>query len=186
MNVFTDTPQVGGCCDQGVSNFQSRIALYTIYTGQNAGARDAEISIVWLKAFGAHAVAVSGPRSTEPFKPFANPRKFDGVLKELWRDGDDAIYEVPHRGNSLAYVVDRRHIVWSAPFHGLDVGPLMPYIQSLDDARLPLATFEWTSRHSARIAASIEPDQLVSVQISYDPRWHATVNGSPRRVVSDA
>jgi len=59
MNVFTDTPQISGCCDQGVSNLQSHIALYTIYTGQNAGARDSEISILWLKAFGAHAVAVS-------------------------------------------------------------------------------------------------------------------------------
>src|SRR5207245_273332 len=112
----------------GVSNFESRIALYTIYTGQNAGTHDAEISILWLKAFGAHAVAVSGPRSTEPFKPLVNPPKFDGVLKELWRDGDDAIYEVPHRSASLAHVIDRSSVISRAPAQGLDVEPLMPYI----------------------------------------------------------
>ncbi len=186
INVFTDTPQIGGCCDQGVSNFQSRIALHVVYTGQNAGASDAQISVLWLKAFGAHAVAVSGPRSTEPFKPFAHPHKFDGVLTELWRDEDDTIYQVPNRTGSLAHVINRDDAVSSAPAHGLDVGPLLPYVSALDDERLPPAQFKWTSRHSTRITAPLSSNQLVSVQISYDPHWRAIVNRSPRRIRSDA
>ena len=63
------------------------------------------MAVLWLKAFGVDAVAVSGPRSREFFKPFRNPRKFDGLLPELWRDGDDVIYRVPRRSTSLAHVV---------------------------------------------------------------------------------
>ncbi len=76
--------------------------------------------------------------------------------------------------------------VSSAPAHGLDVGPLLPYVSALDDERLPPAQFKWTSRHSARITAPLVSNQLVSVQISYDPRWRAIVNGSPRGITSDA
>ena len=80
MNIFTDTPQLGGCCDQGIPHWQQKVALYVIYSGQNAGARDAEISLLWLQAYGVHAIGVSGPGSGEHYKPFANPHKFDGVL----------------------------------------------------------------------------------------------------------
>ena len=64
MNMFTDVPQVAGCCDQGIPNQEYRIAVYTIYTGQNAGARDAEISLLWLRAYGANAIGTTGPNST--------------------------------------------------------------------------------------------------------------------------
>ena len=187
MNVFTNTPQVGGCCDQGVDNLEKRIALYTIYTGQNAGERDAAISLLWLKAYGARAVAVSGPRSTEPFKPFVNPRKFEGVLPVLWRDGDDVIYGVPGRNASLAHVLEPAAIVSRAPANGLEAGAVAAYVAALDDPRMPLAGFQWISRHEARIAAGgVQPQQVISVQVSYDRGWHAFVNGRARRVYPDA
>ncbi len=186
MNTFSDMAQVGGCCDQGVSNFENRIALYTIYTGENAGARDAGISVLWLKALGAQAVAVCGPRSKEPFKPFAHPEKFEGVLPVLWRDGDDVIYAVPQRSSSLAHVVPRSAVAARAPLHGLDIEPLAQYAAALDDPALPLAAFKWTSRHTARIVAELTPDQLISVQESCAPGWHATANGAPRRIQADA
>ncbi len=37
MNLFTDVPQMAGCCDQSVPDFEDRIADYTIYIGQNTG-----------------------------------------------------------------------------------------------------------------------------------------------------
>ncbi len=187
MNVFTDTPQVGGCCDQGVDNFEKRIALYTIFTGENAGARDAEISILWLKAYGARAVAVSGPGSTEPFKPFAHTRKFEGALPVLWRDGGDVIYGVPGRGKTLAYVMDPGAVVTQPPANGLETAGLAAYVAALEDRRLPFAQFAWTSRHAARISAgAVQPGQVMSVQVSYDPGWHAVVNGQARRIRPDA
>lgn len=186
LNVFGDTPQVGGCCDQGVSNFQSRVALFTIYSGMNAGARDAEYSISWLKAFGAQAVAISGPRSTEPFHPYAHPFKFDGVLPVLWRDGDDVIYRVPSATGSLAHVMPEQSDVLRPPLHGLDQEAFRPYLLALDDPAAPPASFQWTTRHSAHISANVAPGQIVAVQVSHDPGWHAIANGRPVSIARNA
>jgi hypothetical protein len=88
LNAFTDTPQLEGGFDQGVTNPLVQDVHYQMYMGEvppNGG----ELTILWLKAFGVHAVVVSGPRSTEVYKPFRNWKKFEGLLPVLWRDGDD-------------------------------------------------------------------------------------------------
>jgi len=108
MNLFTDVPQMAGCCDQSVPDFEDRIADYTIYSGQNAGARDAEYSVLWLTLYGADAVGVTGPKSSEPIKPFRNPEKFSGVLPELWRDGDNRVYRVPRKAADPVRVIPKR------------------------------------------------------------------------------
>jgi len=56
----------------------------------------------WLRIYGCDAVIVSGPASQEQFKPYAYPRKFDGVLPVLWRESDVTIYAVPRRSRALA------------------------------------------------------------------------------------
>ncbi len=185
MNAFTGTPQLGGGFDQGVPNWYARVAVYAIYSGQNAGASDGEISVLWLKAFGVQAVAVGGPRSGEYYKPFVNPGKFVGLLPEVYRDGDDYIYAVPSRTGSLAHVVRERDLVRTAPIHGLDVGQVRKYVAALEDPVLPIAEMTWTSRHSARIVAELHRNQLVSVQVTYHPGWRAMVNGERRRVMGD-
>jgi hypothetical protein len=183
--MFTEVPQTAGCCDQGIPTKEHRIADYVIYSGFNAGERDAAISTMWLQAYGAHAVGVTGPHSEDPYKPFVNPRKFEGVLRELWRDGDDVIFEVPQRSTSLAHVIDRSEVVSRPPRDGLDVGPLMPYLRGIETATHPDATFSWINGHVAHIRAALAPDQLLSVQISYDNSWRARVNGHDMRVSAD-
>lgn len=185
LNIFTDTPQLGGGFEQGNMNWENRIAVYTIYSGQNAGELDGEISVLWLKAFGVHAVAVSGPNSGEYYKPFRNPRKFVGLLPELSRENDDYIYAVPSRTDSLAHVVRRSDLVNKAPIHGLDVDQVRRYVAALDDASLPEAEMRWTSRHSARIVAELNGEQVISAQVTYHPGWRAEVNGVPGRVRGD-
>ncbi|MDQ2898674.1 MAG: hypothetical protein M3Y07_02610, partial [Acidobacteriota bacterium] len=179
MNAFTDTPQLGGGFDQGVVNPQDRVAQYIVLSGENAGERDAEISILWMRAFGIQAVAVGA-------EPFRNPRKFDGILPLLWREGAAGIYRVPQRSASLAHVVRREDLVSRAPIHGLDVSEIRKYDAALDDPTLPAAEFRWTSRHSAEITASMLPGQLLSVQESYHFGWRAAVNGSTRTIISDS
>ena len=129
---------------------------------------------------------MSGPGGGEWYKPFANPRKFDGVLPILWRDGGDTIYEVPQRSNSLAHVIRESQVVSRAPIHGLDVDPLRPFVAALNDPQMPLTAMEWTTRAQARITSELRPGDLISVQVSYHPGWHALVNGSERRIDSDA
>jgi hypothetical protein len=186
MNMFTDVPQVEGCCEQGTPDNEYRIAAYTIYTGQNAGARDAEISLLWLKAYGAGAIGITGPASTEYFKPFWNSRKFDGVLPELWRDGDNAIYRVPRRSSSLAHVVDRSALLMRPPENGLDTGLLEKLVAQLDDPGKPAAYFRWSSLRTAHIRADVSPGQVIFVQVTYNPGWRAMEGSVPWAIVPDA
>jgi hypothetical protein len=186
MNIFTDTPQLGGGFEPGVSNWENRIALYTLYTDQNAGDRAGEISILWLKAFGVRAVAVGGPASGEHYRPFQHPRKFERLLDEAWRQGDDHIYYVPARSDSLAHIVGTADLVSTPPIHGLDVTGLRRYVAALENPELPLASMNWTSRHTAHIVAGgLRKDRRISVQVTYHPGWRATVGGAQRPVGQD-
>jgi len=186
LNDFTDTPQLAGCCDQSPPNFETRVAEYTIYTGRNAGDRDAYYSLIWLKAFGVQAIAMDGAASTEAYHPYAHPQKFDGILRPLWKQGDNEILEVPHRTSGLAHVIPEDALARRTPIHGLDVAPLLPYIAALDDPALPAAAIHWRNQHDATIEARLSKGQVVSVQLTYTKGWHATVNGQSREVMRDA
>jgi hypothetical protein len=186
MNVLGDTPQMVGCCDQSIPSLSHRLAFTTIYDGHLAGSHDAEVSILWLKAYGASVVGVPGPASKEFFKSFQNPRKFEGILPVLWREDDTTLYRVPARSNSLAHVIRRESEVRRQPSRGWDVDPLRPYVAALDDASLPLVEMQWVNAHQARIGATLAADQIVSVQVSYAPGWHATANGAPVPLHGDA
>ncbi len=185
LNVFSDTPQFGGGYVQSLVNPVYLHLDYQIFSGSNAGAEEGSVAVLLLKAMGVDAVGVSGPRSQEAYKPFHNPRKFEGVLPELWRDGDDVIYQVPRRSRSLAHVVHLADLPARQPENGLDLDPIRPYVRALDDPSLPLARMTWRNQHTAVISAGLERGQILSVQLSYHPGWTATVNGQPRRVFRD-
>jgi len=187
MNAFTDMPQLGGCCDQGVPSWEERVALYSIYTGQNMGAREGPVSLLWLQAFGVAAVEVTGPGGREWYKPYSNPHKFDGLLPVLWRSGGDVIYQVPQRSGSLAHVMRESQVVSVAgrPKDGLDIRPLETYVAALNDAQLPLAGMRWTGHSRARIVADAARDEVISVQVSYDRGWRARAGGAEIPVTSD-
>jgi hypothetical protein len=185
FNVFTDNPQFSAAPDPFSPNWMVEIAAYTIYSGQNAGDRDAEYSVLWLKAYGCHAVTVPGPKSREEFHPFRNPRKFDGVLPLLWHDEDDSIYGVPARSKSLAHVIPADAAVGRPPGNGLDVDEVARFVAALENSALPLADFSWLSNTRARIATQLHAGQVVAVQVTYDPGWVATANGRPALVTRD-
>jgi hypothetical protein len=185
LNAFTDVPQFAGGFYQGVVNPLYHHFNYQITSSENAGKADGEVAAIGLKAFGVAAVGVSGPRSGEIFKPFVNPKKFDGLLPEAWRDGDDVIYLIPARSSSLAHVVRPEDLPSRRPLHGADVDPLRAYVRALDDPSLPLAPMEWRNPYEAVITAAVARDQVLSVQMSYDPGWSATVQGVRRRIFGD-
>ena len=185
FNVFSDNPQLGAEHEPFSPNWMADIAVYTIYTGENAGDRDAEYSILWLKAYGCHAITVPGPQSREDYRPFRNPRKFEGVLPLLWHDEDDSIYAVPQRSKSLAHVIPADSAVMRPPIHGLDVPEVARFVAAIENPALPPADFSWQSDTRARISAEAHPGQVVAVQVSYDPGWVATSNGRPAAVTRD-
>jgi hypothetical protein len=184
-NAFTDVPQVGAQPYTTAPNWSQQIATYIIKAGQNPEDRDAAASILWLKAFGAQAVTVPGPRSPEYWKPFANPRKFDGVLPVLWRERDTAVYRVSERPFSLAHVLRPSELVHHAPISGLDVGELRQFVAAIEDPAAPPATLHWEGNNRAVIQARLQPGEVVSAQITYHPGWHARVNGLQRETRPD-
>ncbi len=186
MNAFTNTPQMNAGHDPFDPNFAVvEEAVFTIYSGQNAGARDAEVSILWLKAFGCHAISVPGPMSRVYEKPFVHPEKFQGVLPVLWREEDDTIYGVPQRSTSLAHVMPENAIVQHQPINGLDVAEISTYVATLNDPALPETPMTWISPAAAHITANLRPGQVISIQSSYDKGWVASANGRPAPVTRD-
>ena len=174
LNAFTDQPQMGGQSYSTALNWMQQVAAYTLFTGQNAGERDAEVSILWLKAFGAQAVEVPGTNSPDLWKSFANPRKFDGVLPVLWSEQDTTIYRVPQISASLAHVMRPDQVVRRRPLHGLDVDELRRFVAALDDRSSPPASFEWQGTSQAVIRGVLPADAIVSTQINYHRGWHAS------------
>jgi hypothetical protein len=185
LNVFTDTPQLTGCCDQGVLNQTERVANYGIRTDLTAENRAFEFSLLWFKALGVRAVAVSGPRSTEVYKPFYHPHKFEGRLPVLWRDGDDVIYEVPWPYYSIAHAMEPGDLVQRALRHGVDTDPLVPYVAAIERPDAPRLQVRWPDNETMVITGNLKPGQIVSVQENAHPGWHAAVNGAARPVFTD-
>jgi hypothetical protein len=184
LTAFSDTPEIDGGFAQGVTIPVYLMAKYEIGSGDGAGSHASELAILWLKALGVQAVAVSGPGSTEVYKEFRNPREFEGILQPLWRDGGDVLYRVG-TSQSLAHVMPERDLVARTPINGIDVDPLRPYVAALENPANAAATFEWTSLHSATIKTLLQPANVVSIQISWSAGWHARMNGRPLRVLKD-
>ncbi|MGA2739937.1 MAG: hypothetical protein ABSG65_21170 [Bryobacteraceae bacterium] len=185
LNVFTDTPQLTGCCPQGVLNQTARVADYGIITDLTAENRAFENSMLWFKALGVRAVAVSGKRSTEVYKPFYHPNKFEGRLPVFWRDGDDVIYEVPWRHYSLAHAMEPGDLVRRTPKHGVDTEPLIAYVAAIERPDAPELQVRWPNNETMVITGNLKPGQIVSVQENAHPGWRAAVDGAPRRVFAD-
>jgi len=185
FNVFSDNSQMSAGHEPTAPNFIQQIAVYQIYSGAGAGARDAEVALVWLKAFGNQAVTVPGPASREVYKPFTNADKFAGVLPVLWHDGGDTIYAIPQRSRSLAHVIPAEAVVKRRPVNGMDVEPLKGYADALEDATIPEAGMNWRGESQVYVKARVMPGQVIAVQESFDTAWEARVRGQRRPVRSD-
>jgi hypothetical protein len=186
LNAWSDTPQVTGCCLPGMPNPMSWIVGYQVPSGDGAGEHDAEYALLWMRAFGAQAVSVGGPGTRDSYRDWARGNKFEGVLPKLREDGGDRIYRIPSRTASLAHVMNAADLVSRAPYNGVDVEPLRPYVRALEDPALPIAEWKWTDRATASIAATLAPGQLISVQETYSHGWHASVAGHAVRLWRDA
>jgi len=176
LNVFSDVPQINSGHDPFDPNPTLPAVIWAIHAGQNAGARDAANSVVWLKAFGVHSIYVPGPHSRVTEKPITHPEKFSGVLPVLWHAEDDTIFEVPQRTESLAHVIPAGAAVRRPPINGLDMDDVERYVAALDDPALAPARMIWTGQGSARIEVDLQPGQLISVQVTFDPGWRAFSN----------
>jgi len=174
LNAFADNPQLAGGFDPGITNRQILAVTYGIHFNDNDGARAAD----WLRAYSVVAIATGSD--------LKDPRKFDGVLPEIWRDGDDAVYRLPPATNSLARVILADEEVRELRSQYVDPSFLQPFLRAGLDPERPAVHFAWRNSHTVSIQAQLRPDQLLAVSVTYHPGWRATVNGQPRAIRRDA
>jgi hypothetical protein len=174
----------GGSWSVAYSQTQQN-ALKALYNGDAAPDRDGRVSLAWMRAYGVGAVAVSGPQSKETWKPFAHPDKFEGVLPAIWKEDGVTLYRIPQRTQSLAHVVPEVALVLRQPRRPGDIDDLERYDAALENASLPEATLRWAGWNRINIDTVAAPGQAISLQVSYHPGWHASINGGPVEVRRD-
>ncbi|MCX6631012.1 MAG: hypothetical protein NTW28_25650 [Candidatus Solibacter sp.] len=173
LNAFSDAPQITGGFDNGIRNpFVPGIIFY-VYAGDNQ-----QYTVDLLKAYGCDAMIGGGKDSAEVYHPISHVEKLRG-LTELWRDGGDAVYDIPRRSRSLAHVM-RPGDLMMRPLALYGFSALDPYLAALENPDYPRAEFRWRAPSAASITADLKPDQVLSVQIAWDQGWNVTVGG--RRV----
>ena len=184
-NAFTGIQQIGGGSWSVAYNQVQQRAKEGIYNGGETAEDDARVSIAWLKAFGAGAIAVSGPKSQEFWKVYTHPTKFDGRLPVLWSVDDVTIYRIPRRTEGLAHVVPVSALVRRAPASPRDTLAVERYVAALEDGSLPQSEFRWQGPNRIQIRTMAWPGQAVSIQVTHHPGWHAKANGVSRRIQAD-
>ncbi len=184
MNVFTDSPQVTGCCDQSVLDDLIWDSNFNIKSGMNDP--QARARVVWLKVYGAQAVYIDEPGTRDSFVDFYDTAPLRAQLTEVWREGVDTIYRVPQRTASLAHVMTRQDLTAHRPVSGIDYQPMLAYVAALDNPALPAADWQWETPSRAHITTRLEPGQIVSVQENAHFGWHASVAGQPVPIEKDA
>ena len=178
MNAFSDTPMMTGGFDNGMRNVLLQHIIFQEYFGDSV-----EVGLGWLKAFGVDAIVGGDAQSREVYHPYAHPGKFH-ALPVLWRDSTEVIYAVPRGSSSLAHAVRAADLVTETPV-AYELKAARGYLAALDDPTLPPADFRWTGTGAARITANLRPEHLLSVQVTFDKGWHASVKGAPRRIWGD-
>ena len=178
-NAFAPVPQFsGGSWSMAYSQIQ-QTGVDSVYAGS------ARQALAWLKAFGVGAAGISSPDSQEYWKGFSQPEKFEGILPVLWRDSGVTIYKIPQRTSSLAHIVPESTLVVHPPANRGDIAELERYASALDDPSLPAPQFRWEGRNRMRIQAAATAGQVLSIQVSYHPGWHARAGGQDRRLNRD-
>ncbi|HVV45088.1 MAG TPA: hypothetical protein VHC72_07770, partial [Bryobacteraceae bacterium] len=175
LNVFADNPQLSGGFDQGRP---SREIIDVTYAVPKVPGKGAE-AVALLEAYGVRAVAVGGPNSRNVYRDYEDPQKFNGILDERWRDGDDVIYEVPGDG-SLVHVVPAADLVTTGL---LDSSAIKRFAAALEQS--PPTALKWSGTDRAAIQTRVPANHVVSLQITWDPGWRATVNGESLPVERD-
>ncbi len=183
LNAWFDLPQVGGTFESGLRNRIPVHFAYQVRTGlSSAPGREGQDAVLELKALGVEYVAVHGPESKEYYRDFRNPRKFEGLLESVYREGDDVIYRLPW--SSLAHLVRPGELPQKPPTGG-ELQHLDAYVAAIDDTSRPRLEAKWLDSGRLDIAGPVPAGMVVSVQVSYDAGWVAAQEGQPLPIEQD-
>ena len=181
LNAFAEIPQMTGCCDQG--NSIPALDQVPFFVNHATGTANTVLAKAWLEVFGVQALVVNGESSSDEYKDFADPGRFEGVFQPLYRQNGDTIYRVLPEGASLAHVLRSQDLLTAPPPKPVYATAVLKYAEVL--AARPNAAFEWVHGGLARIRASLRKDDLVLVQEAWFPGWKAFVGGARRNLFRD-
>ncbi len=169
LNVFSKSPQFSG------GSFPTAPNRMQLHTESELGGDDGpDIQALWYKAYGVDAVIVPGRDSPEFWGPHLRGHKFDGVFPVVWDERDTRIYAAPRPARTLAHVIPQLAVVSRPPAGLADTAQIVTYIAAVERAAAASATFVWLQDSRARIHATLDASQVVSVQVTYHPGWKAT------------
>jgi hypothetical protein len=181
-DTWHDLAQTGGGSEQGVLNPHVIPAQWELTLGPNP-----EMAVRWLMALGADAVIVTDKQSQEVYHDFTYPQKFKGMLAVLYDDHQgNVVYQVPRRYPSLARVVDTARLQVLQPLTQTNLEALRAYTAVVEQGPDSPATTAWNGTDGMRIHARVAEDQSILVQVTYDPAWHAYLDGRALPVHKDA
>jgi hypothetical protein len=182
--AFTEVPQFTAQPYTTSPNWLEYLVVSGIDAARDGGDEHGALSATWLKAFGNQAIGVPGRDSPEFWKPVADPHKFDGLLMPVWRQNDTTIFALNNSDQSLAHVVRPADLVRTTPVWFFGADEVKRYVAAIEQSSKK-ASFRWLSTNRAVVEGILDHSDLISVQITYDPGWRATVNGSVRPIRSD-
>lgn len=176
FNAWFDLPHMGGGSEQGLINQRINLGFVRVMAEESP-----KRALEWLQAYGVDFAITHEAKSKEIYHDVTEPRKFASVATQIYDDGEgNLIYQVPRRYSSLARVVDTAQLTKIPNLAGDGYQELVTaYVAALEQGPAAPASFEWQGSDAFRIRAQVAPGQSLVAMVTYDPAWHAYVNGQP-------
>jgi hypothetical protein len=175
--VFADVAQVRGGVDFAFSNPWWAHVTYQVNNGS-----DPDIARLWMQALPVRYIVVTGPASSEVYRDFADPKKFDGRLPVVFDRTGVRIYEVSPVGDSRVVVARIGDL--AAPTSAIDREAISAYTNRIADGRAAGA-LEPRGLGAWRADVDVRDGEQVILRQAYDTGWHARVDGRAASVRAD-
>jgi hypothetical protein len=143
--------------------------------------REAQDTLLILKALGVEYVVAHGPKSGEYYRDYSHPRRLDGAAPVVYQQGDDFIYALPAR--PLAHLVSREELPGKDPQN--HPSALEAYVSAMGDDTGPRLHTHWLDHRTLVVEGEAPPGRLAAVGVSWDPGWRATQDGTRLAIERD-
>jgi hypothetical protein len=177
LNAFADVPQVRGGVDFAFANPWWAHVTYQVNTGT-----DSVIATQWMRALPARYIVVPGPTSSEVYRDYADPQKFDGHLPVVFDERGVRIYEVARVGDPVLVVARLANL--TVPTSAIDAAALDAYLDRIARGH-PAAALQDRGLGAWRAEVVVADGEAVVLRQAYDSGWHALVDGRATEVRAD-
>ena len=174
FSAWSDGQQMTGSSWSTAYNpVHQKLIYQSLYSSVPEDVRNA---LLWLRAYGVHAVAIPGRKSPEFWKAIGLPELFSNC-EALWREDDTAICKVPGSSSSFAHAIPKEALILHEPRDWRDATPVRGLDSALDQATS--MRWRWKGTNAAEASGDVPAGQVITIQVTHHPGWSATANGRP-------